>query len=157
MTVFNMCTSDYQANYNARSDLSGRTQVLSRRFIGTDLTALTTTATDSFKIFKIGKHQLVKNVKVIVTDADDTSITVSLGYTDGTNTSATAFEADANLNSTGVTSSADDIVFFDDDGYFIVMTLGALSTLDAATEWVVMVEVDDLSNVGVTEALTTPV
>lgn len=157
MTVFDMCTQEYKAAFESKTDNSGREQVLIRRFLGSEFTALTTTATDTFKIFKISKHQLVNRVWTIVTDADDTAITLDIGYTDGTNTAATAFETDAALNSTGVTESADDKIFFDDDGYYIILTFSALSTLDAATEFVIMAEVMDARGAGVTTALTAPV
>lgn len=157
MVLYDMCQQGYTAAFEAKTDNAGREQVLMRRFIGTDFTSLTTTASDIFKVFKISKNQLVNRVWTIVTDADDTAITLDIGYTDGTNTAAEAFETNAALNSTGVTESADDKIFFDDDGYYIILTLSALSTLDAATEFIVACEVIDMRGVGVTTALTAPV
>lgn len=158
MVVYDMCQSGYRGAYEGASDLKGRVQVLRREFIGTDFTALTTTHTDTFKIFKIGKHQLVNRVWTIVTDADaGGAITLAIGYTDGTNTAATAFEGNANLAATGVTESADDKIFFDDDGYYIILDFSVLTTLEATTEFTVVIELIDLRDAGVTEALTAPV
>lgn len=157
VTYFDMCQQGYNSSFEAKADNAGREQVLMRRFIGTDLTSLSTTTTDVFKILKVSKNQLVNRVWTTVTKADDTAITLSIGYTDGTNTSANAFEADAALDSTGVTESADDKIFFDDDGYYLTITLSALSDLDAATEFSIMAEIIDFRGVGVTTALTAPV
>jgi len=158
MTVYDMCTQDFSpANYEAPAMLAGSKQYMRRRFVGSDFTDLTTTASDSFKIFKIDKHMMVPIVYTIVTDADDTSITLDIGYTDGTNTAATAFEGDAALDSTGVTASSDDTIFFDDDGYYITLVLSNLADLDDATEFTVVVGVLDLSDAGVTTEITAPV
>lgn len=157
MTVYDMCVQGYNAAYEAKTDLSGRPQLLGRRFIGTDLTDLTTTATDSFKIFKLSKFQMVTRMWVIVTDADDTAITLKAGYTDGTNTSDTAYEASAALNSAAVTYTIDNYKLMDDDGYYVTITLSVLSTLDADCEFSIVAEVIDLRGLGITEALTAPV
>jgi len=157
MTTFDMVSTNKYKSFEARADLAGRVQYMARSFLGSEITALSTTATDIFKVMKLAKHQMVTRVWTVVTDADDTAITLDIGYTDGTNTAATAFEGDAALDSTGVTQSSDDLIFFDDDGYFIILTFSALATLDDDCEFVVVVEVLDLSNAGVTEVLTTPV
>ena len=161
MATHDMTTQLYPG-HPAPSDLGQRVCVVSRRFTGADLTTLKDGTTpsngDSYKVIKgVFKHAMVDKVWTVVTDADDTSITLDIGYTDDTNTSATAFETDAALNATGVTASADDIVFFDDKDYWITITPSTLTDMDSDLEFVVAVRFIDLSDAGVTEALTAPV
>ena len=111
---------------------------------------------DSYKIAKISKQQLVDYVWTIVNVADDTAITLSIGYTDGTNTSANAFEASAALNSAGVIASSDDQVLFDDDGYFLTITPSTLTAMDDGLEFLIVARVFDFSLEGLTD-LTAPI
>ena len=159
MTVHDLTTQKYKGA-PAKTNKEG-VQVLGKRLIGSmltgDIEGVTPANGDTFKIAKIGKHQMIPRVFTIVTDADDTALTLDIGYTDDTNASTAAFEGDAALNSTGVTESADDKVFFDDDGYYLTITLTTLTTLDDDCEFTVLAEVIDCIGLGITEALTAPV
>ena len=159
MTVHDLTTQKYKGA-PAKKNKEG-VQFVGKRIIGTMLTGNIDGATpadgDTFKIAKISKHQMVPRVFTIVTDADDTSDLLDVGYTDGTNASTTAFDTDVNLNATGVTESSDDKVFFDDDGYYLTITVADISNLDDATEFTVLAEIVDCIGLGITTALTAPV
>lgn len=97
---------------------------------------------DNFKIAELQKGLVIDKVKTIVTDADDTALTLDIGYTDGTNGADNTFEDDAALDATGVTESADDIVYFPNVSTYtltpyLTMKPSAISTLDDATEFIV--------------------
>lgn len=159
MTIHDLTTQRYEG-HPAKTGIEG-IRIIVRRFVGANLTGAIAGVTpangDSYKIAKISKHQLVDYVWTVVTDADDTAITLSIGYTDGTNTSATAFEANAALNATGVTPSTDDQVLFDDDGYFLTITPSTLAGMDSDLEFSVIARVMDCSRAGIATALTAPV
>ena len=117
-----------------------------RRFTGADLKTLkdgTAPANgDNFKIAKLGKGMQIRKVSTTVLDADDTALTLDIGYTDGTNGADNTFEDDAALNATGTTESADDIITFPNVATytldpFLTIKPSAISTLDDATEFVV--------------------
>lgn len=145
MAYFDLCTQDYSgSNFESPADLKGRSHWLQRRFVGSQLSSLTQTATDNFKVFKIGKNQSVKGYKVIVYKADNTSITISLGYiTAGGAASSTAFASAAvNLNAAATTfAAAAGFKTFLADGAYILLTLSDLANLDAACEFEIGLEV----------------
>jgi hypothetical protein len=134
-------------------------RVQSRRFIGSELKADINGATpadgDTFLIFPLGKHHVVANTQVLVTDADNTSIAMTLGYaTTSAVTSANAFEASVNLNAPGITETKDDILVMPTDDYYYSMTIPSITNLDADTEFVITVFTYDISRTGITEAFS---
>jgi hypothetical protein len=160
MVIHNLCTQAYKG-YPAKSKFFGGIALFTRRFIGTDLTSpidgVTPVDGDSFKIGKLSKHHFVREVATIVTDADDTSDIVTIGYTDGTNTSATAFGNAGQLNSTGVVIESDDSLLMDEDDYYITITVPDISNLDDDCEFTIAAVLWDISPAGITTAITSPV
>lgn len=158
MTVHDMTTQRFR-NVPAPVPVGGH-KIIKRRFLGSDLTGAINGVTpangDTYKIMQIGKHQLVTRAWTIVSDADDTSITLAIGHTDGVTTTNNSLEASAALNSQGVIETADDKIFFGIPG-FITITPSTLSGMDSDLEFVVAVEVVDLYDAGVAEALTTTI
>jgi len=143
-----------------------------RKFLGSELktlkdgTVVPDAATHTFKIAKLGKGCVIPKVRTIVTDADDTAINMDIGYTDGTNGAVNTFEDAVALNSTGVTDSADDIVYFPNSGSNYALDAYLTITVNRASNWVT--DLDDatefivcwwteLIKQEIATALTTPV
>ena len=128
---------------------------------GSDITSLSTTATDNFKILNLGQKVRVVNHSVIVLDADDTAITMKSGYTDGTNTDDDAYDADVALNAAAVTTAMDNDKFLYDAAvgadFFLILTFSALTTLDDATEFIVVVEGENYHDVPFDATVNAPV
>jgi hypothetical protein len=154
-----MCTTQFR--FLPAASVPNQATWQHRRFLGSELKAavggVTPVDGDTFKIFKLNKHQIATRTLFTVTDADDTSIEVTMGYTDGTNASVNAFEASRNLNAAGVVYSMDAFKLMDDDGYFVTITIPSITNLDSDCEFVISLEVLDLSEVGIAEVLTAPV
>lgn len=150
---------------NMGSNLQNRRGIVYRKFKGSELKTLkdgTTPADgDTFKIFKVPKGSLVPGGGSIVVDADDTSILMDIGYTDGTTTDSDCFETDRNLNTTGDVPSSDDSLYVPNvstytKDMYITMTLADIaSNLDDDTEFFVYMYID-LINQEIDEQLTTP-
>ena len=143
-----------------------------RKFLGSELktlkdgTVVPDAASHTFKIAKLGFGSVVSKVRTIVVDADDTAINMDIGYTDGTNGAVNTFEDAVALNATGVTDSADDIIYFPNSGSnytlqpYLTMTVNRASNwvtdLDDATEYIVG-WFTELVQQQIAAALTTPV
>ena len=157
---FNLTTQQYR-NVPAPAPV-GISKWIKRVFTGAELKAtingVTPVATDTntYKWAEIGLKQIVKEVVTIVTDADDTSITIAIGHDDGVTATTNSLEGSVNLNAQGITSSADDIVLFGIKG-FLTFTISTLTALDDATEFVLLAHVIDIYDSGFEEALTTTI
>ncbi len=137
-----------------------------RKFLGSELKLLKDGSEpddgDTLKIAKIPRGCILKEVAVVITDADDTAIELDVGYTDGTNGAENTFEDALALNSTGVTFSSDDQVYFPNSGSsytkqpYLTITLNDFANLDDATEFIVGWECHLIQQV-IATALTTPV
>ena len=132
---------------------------------GSEITALSTTASDVFKVLNLGQNVMVNEMATIVTDADDTSITLKIGYTDGTNTDEDAYDADVALDSTGITALGNNdftanVLLIDEAvgaDFFLTLTFSALSTLDDATEFIILVKGSSFNDVPYATTLNAPV
>lgn len=160
MTVHDLVT---EYNVGGAMSKSGDVGKVSRVITGALLKAvvknsgLTPVSGDTYKILKLGKYQFVREVTTIVTKEDDTSIALDIGYTDGTNASTTAFETDAALQTRGSTVSSDDTLLIDDDGYYLTITPSTLTGMDDALEFIVSATIQDMSDLVLSTAITTPV
>lgn len=160
MTVHDLVTG---YNVGGAMSKSGDVGKVSRVITGALLKAvvknsgLTPANGDTYKILKLGKYQFVSGVRTIVTKEDDTSIALGIGYTDGTNASTTAFEANAALQTRGSTVSADDTLLVDDDGYYLTITPATLAGMDDALEFIVSAIIEDYSDHTLSTAITIPV
>ena len=141
MSVIDIVSSNTYSSYPAK--VGDEQPSLARRLItGAQLLAAGV-STDTFKILKVRKGQLVREVQTIVLDADAQAITLDVGYIDDNGSSATAFETDAALNALGVTISADDSLVMSSDGF---ITITPSNTIESATKILVVALIEDYSN-----------
>jgi hypothetical protein len=140
------------AGYPANSGLIGRKQYVARELLGSEFSV--GASGDSFKVLTVAANQLITEVRVIVSDVDNSANSVDIGYTDGTNTSATYFSAAIDLTAKKVLAviSAKQLLCAYDTDIIIVPN----DTLESDTRFTVIVEVVDLSNKQ-NEALTAPI
>ena len=141
MSVIDIVSSNTYSSYPAK--VGDEQPRLARRLVtGAQLLAAGV-STDTFKILKVRKGQLVREVQTIVLDADAQAITLDVGYIDDNGSSATAFETDAALNALGVTISADDSLVMSSDGF---ITITPSNTIESATKILVVALIEDYSN-----------
>lgn len=142
MASFDLTTQEYQKQ---STPIQNSANEWRRKIVikGSEITALSTNATDTFKILNLGQNVRVDSHAVTVVDADDTAITMKSGYTDGTNTDDDAYDADVALNAQAVTKALDNDKLLYDAGvladFFLILTLSNLADLDDATEFIVEV------------------
>jgi len=128
--------------------------------LGSDLKKVGAVVGDSFKIFNLGRKCRVVSSAITVIKADDTAITIDLGYTDGTNLDADAFDGSVAINATGVTEAVDNKKFLDNAtgaNFYTYFTPSALSTLDDATEILIEQVVAKYNDCAISTSLSAPV
>ena len=145
--------NDKTKSYPAPNPLSGQEYYIARDILGSEI-ANTGASTDTYKIMKVAANQLITSIRVVVTDADNSANSMDLGYTDGTNTSATYFSAAIDVSSTGCKAVIADKQFLaalDTD-----ITLIPNDTLESDTRFSIIMGVIDL-NGKQGETLTAPI
>lgn len=151
MSIVNLLSSK-DKGYPAPSGLGGQVQYVARELLGSEFAAGATT--DSFKVLTIGANQLVTNIRVVVLDVDNSANSVDIGYTDGTNTSATYFSAAIDLTAQKVLAVivAKQLLC----AYETYITIVPNDTFESDTRFVVIAEVIDLSGKQ-NEVITAPI
>ena len=132
---------------------------------GSDITALSTSATDTFEVCNLGQNIMINEMSFVVLDADDTAITLKVGYSDGTNTDDDAYDADVALNATGITAlnnadfTANKLLIDEAVGadFKLILTFSALTTLDDATEFVIYFKATSFNDAPYATTLNAPV
>jgi len=132
---------------------------------GSDITKHSTTASDTFEVCNLGQNIMVTEMAFVVLDADDTAITLKVGYSDGTNTDDDAYDADVALDSTGITAlnnadfTANKLLIDEAVGadFKLILTFSALSTLDDATEFVIYFKATSFGDAPYANTLNAPV
>jgi hypothetical protein len=145
-------TTSSDKGYPAPSGLIGAVQYIAREFLGSEFTGATT---DTHKVLKVNANQLITNVRCIVTDVDNSASSVDIGYTDGTNTSATHFSSAVDL------TTATKVVAVVSDKQLLCaldtwITIITNDTLESDTRFILIMEVIDLTNKQ-GETLTAPI
>lgn len=152
MAVVNLLSSS-DKGYPAPSGLIGQKQYIARELLGSEFAAGATT--DSFKVLTVGKNQLITDIRVVVLDVDNSASSVDIGYTDGTNTSATYFSAAIDLTTAtkvvAVISNKQLLC-----AYETYITIVPNDTLESDTRFVVIAEIIDL-NGKQNETITAPI
>ncbi len=151
MAIKNLLSSS-DKGYPAASGLLGRVQYVARELLGSEFAVGATT--DSFKVLTIAPNQQLVSIRVTVLDVDNSANSVDLGYTDGTNTSATYFSAAIDLTSQKALTPISDKQLL--CAYETYITVVPNDTLEADTRFVVIAEVIDLSGKQ-NETITAPI
>jgi len=164
MASFDLTTQKYALQSN-KIQLGANDWKRKIVILGSQITALSTTATDTFKICNLGQNVRVTNLSTLVVDADDTALTLKIGYTDGTNTDDDAYDADVALDSAAVTSlnapdfTVDKLLIDVAVGadFYMILTFSALTTLDDATEFIIEFDATNYNDAPYAATLNAPI
>jgi len=162
MTLFDLTVSN-QWGIDLQSSpvpLGSQDWVRKFKLNGAQLKKVSQTTSDGFKVINLGQNCRVLESAVTVLDADDTALTMKIGYTDGTNADDDAYDADVALNSAAITSVVDNNKLLKNAtgaDFYLTIIPSVLSTMDDDFEFMYECRVRSYHDVPYEEALTAPV